>query len=96
MAIAESGVIEWSFVETGATKLSPRPVNENVSTNIPTDLRKGGTYLIWAESVDTYNAPVKDVIANSIDLKTQNYMRPRQTDRVAYEGEISGRTCKKA
>ena len=61
---------------------APRGVNTSVS--IPTALKIGGTYLIFAEADYTYTPTIGYVMKAAIKLSDFTYTRPRQSACVLY------------
>jgi Flp pilus assembly protein TadG len=84
--------IEWSIAPPGL--LPARVNNANVTTLIPADIRLPDTTLIWAETKYNYTPVVGgDIVGTSIELESQNFMRPRLTDAVAYSPDPAPGNC---
>jgi Flp pilus assembly protein TadG len=84
--------VEWSVAPTGL--LTARGLNENVTSIIPDDLRVADTTLIWAETQYNYRPVVgEDLVGTLLELKSQNFMRPRLTDAVAFSPDPDPGDC---
>ena len=85
--------IEWSIAPTGGL-LAARSINANVTSLIPADIRLPDTTLIWAETKYNYTPIVGgDIVGTSIELESQNFMRPRLSDAVAFSPDPAPGNC---
>jgi len=84
--------VEWSVAPAGL--LPARAVNQDVTALVPNDIRVADTTLIWAETQYNYRPIVGgDVVGSLIELTSQNFMRPRLTDAVAFSPDPRPGDC---
>jgi Flp pilus assembly protein TadG len=85
--------VEWSIASPGGL-LAPRALNDNVTSDIPDDIRIADTTLIWADTKYKYTPVVGgDLVGTYIELKSRNFMRPRLSDAVAYSPDPAPGNC---
>jgi Flp pilus assembly protein TadG len=84
--------VEWSVAPTGL--LPARNADDVVTSAIPDDIRVANTTLIWSETKYNYHPVVgDDLVGTSIELTSQNFMRPRLTDAVAFSPDPRAGDC---
>jgi Flp pilus assembly protein TadG len=84
--------VEWSVAPTGL--LPARSVDDVVTSAIPDDIRVANTTLIWSETKYNYRPVAGDrIVGTSIELTSQNFMRPRLTDVVAFSPDPRPGDC---
>lgn len=70
--------VEWSLTKTGFT----RAAGQDVTAEVPADLRVAGTWLIFSETEYKYTPVVGVDITGVINMKKALFLRPRVSSRV--------------
>jgi Flp pilus assembly protein TadG len=85
--------VEWSVASSGGL-LAARSPDDDVTSSIPNDIRVADTTLIWSETKYNYK-PVggEELVGTLIELTSQNFMRPRLTDAVAFSPDPRPGNC---
>jgi hypothetical protein len=73
-----NATIDWSVTMNGTVRA------KGSSVTLPAALLVPSTCLIWSEVSYLYKPTIGYVVTNTLTLKDQMYMRPRQSDCVTY------------